>query len=127
MVNDSNDLSREILSEITIFNKYARYIPEENRRESWEEIVNRNVEMHLEKFPELKEDILWAYQYVYDKKVLPSMRSLQFAGLAAKVNPARLYNCSFLAVDDIRAFQETMFLLLSGSIFSTETSCRKIT
>lgn len=114
MNNSEKDISREILSEITIFNKYARYIPEKNRRESWDEIVTRNMEMHLEKFPYLKKDIEEAYQFVYEKKVLPSMRSLQFAGKAAKINPARLYNCSFMIVDDLRVFQEAMYLLLSG-------------
>lgn len=114
MSNSEKDISREILSEITIFNKYARYLPEKNRRESWDEIVTRNMEMHLEKFPSLQKDIRDAYQFVYDKKVLPSMRSLQFAGKAAKINPARLYNCSFMIVDDLRAFQEAMYLLLSG-------------
>ena len=113
-MSEDKDLSREILSEITIFNKYSRYLSKEQRRETWEEIVTRNVNMHKEKFPELSRDIDWAYDYVYSKKVLPSMRSLQFAGAAAKVNPARLYNCSFMNVDDIRAFQEAMFLLLSG-------------
>ena len=114
MKNSDMDISREILSEITIFNKYARFIPEKNRRESWEEIVTRNKEMHLEKFPSLKKEIEDAYSFVYEKKVLPSMRSLQFAGKAAKINPARLYNCSYAAVNDIRIFQEAMFLLLSG-------------
>ena len=114
MSNSERDVSREILSEITIFNKYARFLPEKNRRESWDEIVTRNMEMHIEKFPSLQDEIRGAYQYVYDKKVLPSMRSLQFAGKAAKINPARLYNCSYAAVNDIRIFQEAMFLLLSG-------------
>ena len=114
MSNSEKDVSREILSEITIFNKYARFLPEKNRRESWSEIVTRNMEMHIEKFPSLQDEIREAYQYVYDKKVLPSMRSLQFAGKAAKINPARLYNCSYAAVNDIRIFQEAMFLLLSG-------------
>ncbi len=114
MNNSEKDLSREILSEITIFNKYAKYIPEKNRRETWSELVTRNKEMHIEKFPKLQKDIDWAYQYVYDKKVLPSMRSMQFAGKAAKINPARLYNCSFMIVDDVRVFQEAMYLLLSG-------------
>ena len=108
------DLSREILSEITIFNKYAKYLPDKNRRETWNEIVTRNKEMHIEKFPKLSKDIEWAYSYVYSKKILPSMRSLQFAGKAAKINPARLYNCSFMIIDDLRAFQEAMYLLLSG-------------
>lgn len=108
------DLDKEILSEITIFMKYAKYLPKLQRRETWEEIVTRNKNMHLKKFPKLQETIEKAYQFVYDKKVLPSMRSMQFAGLAAEINPARLYNCSFLTANDTRCFQETMFLLLSG-------------
>lgn len=114
MDNTDGRLSREVLSEITIFNKYAKYLPYENRRESWFELVDRNKEMHIEKFPQLTQDIEWAYQYVYDKKILPSMRSLQFAGKAAQINQTRLYNCSFQIVNDIRVFQETMYLLLSG-------------
>jgi ribonucleoside-diphosphate reductase alpha chain len=94
--------------------KYAKYIPELNRRETWEELVTRNMEMHIKKYPKLKEEIEQAYTYVYNKKVLPSMRSLQFAGKPIKVSPNRLYNCSYLPIDDIEAFNETMFLLLSG-------------
>lgn len=108
------DKEKEILSEITVFNKYAKYIPSEERRESWQEIVDRNVYMHVKRYPDLEETIRWAYRYVYNKRVLPSMRSLQFAGKAADVNPARLYNCSFMAVNDYRAFSEALFLLLSG-------------
>lgn len=107
--------SKQILSEITIFNKYAKYLPKENRRETWNEIVDRNIQMHIENFPELEGIIREAYKYVYDKKVLPSMRSLQFAGQASKINPARLFNCSFITINDLRAFQEAMFLLLSGT------------
>jgi len=51
---------------------------------------------------------------VYAKKVLPSMRSLQFAGKPIELNNARIFNCSFLPLDDWRAFSEIMFLLLSG-------------
>ena len=108
------NLNNEILSEITIFNKYAKFLPKLQRRESWVEIVDRNKEMHLKKYPKQKENIEWAYSFVYSKKVLPSMRSMQFAGLAAEINPARLFNCSFMSLNDIRCFQEAMFLLLSG-------------
>jgi len=108
------DLNNRILSEITVYMKYAKYIPELNRRETWEELVTRNMEMHIKKYPKLKEEIEQAYTYVYNKKVLPSMRSLQFAGKPIKVSPNRLYNCSYLPIDDIEAFNETMFLLLSG-------------
>jgi len=94
--------------------KYAKFRPELNRRETWEELVTRNKEMHQAKFPQLKDEIEEAYKLVYDKKVLPSMRSLQFAGKPIELNNARIFNCSFLPLDDWRAFSEIMFLLLSG-------------
>lgn len=109
-------LSKEsqILSEITTHLKYAKYVPELERRETWGELVTRNKNMHLEKFPQLKDEIEEAYQFVYDRKVLPSMRSLQFAGKPISINNARIFNCSYLPIDDHRSFSEIMFLLLSG-------------
>jgi ribonucleoside-triphosphate reductase (thioredoxin) len=104
----------QILSEITTHLKYAKYVPEKNRRETWDELVTRNKEMHLKKFPHLAEEIEAAYTFVYDKKVLPSMRSMQFAGKPIEINNARIFNCSYLPIDDYRAFSEIMFLLLSG-------------
>ena len=109
------DISTRILSEITVFMKYAKYQPHLNRRETWQELVTRNKEMHQKKYPQLQEDIEAAYKYVYNKKVLPSMRSMQFAGRPIEVNPARIYNCAFLPIDDWRAFGEVMFLLLGGT------------
>ena len=103
-----------ILSDITVHMKYAKYIPELNRRETWEELVNRNVAMHKKKYPNLTDQIDEAYKFVYNKKVLPSMRSLQFAGKPIEISPNRLYNCSYLPVDSVDAFNEIMFLLLSG-------------
>ena len=104
----------QILSEITTHLKYAKFVPDKNRRETWDELVTRNKEMHLKKFPQLAEEIEAAYKYVYDKKVLPSMRSMQFAGKPIEINNARIFNCSYLPIDDYRAFSEIMFLLLSG-------------
>jgi len=104
----------QILSEITTHLKYAKYVPEIHRRETWGELVTRNKEMHLKKFPHLADEIEAAYKYVYDKKVLPSMRSMQFAGKPIEINNARIFNCSYLPIDDYRAFSEIMFLLLSG-------------
>jgi ribonucleoside-diphosphate reductase alpha chain len=94
--------------------KYSKYVPEKQRRETWEELVTRNKEMHQEKYPALKEEIEEVYKLVYDKKVLPSMRSLQFAGKPIALNNSRIFNCSFLPIDDYRSFSEVMFLLLSG-------------
>ena len=108
-------VSNEILSEITVFTKYAKYLPKLNRRETWEELITRNKSMHVKKFPKLKKEIEEAYKLVYDKKILPSMRSLQFAGKSIEISPSRLYNCAYLPIDDVRAFGETMFLLLGGT------------
>jgi len=103
-----------ILSDITVHMKYAKYIPELNRRETWTELVDRNVAMHKKKYPNLIDQIDEAYKFVYNKKVLPSMRSLQFAGKPIEISPNRLYNCSYLPADSVDAFNEIMFLLLSG-------------
>ena len=108
------NIEQDILSELTVYMKYSKYVPELKRRETWIELVNRNKEMHQEKFPQLKDEIENAYKLVYDKKVLPSMRSLQFAGRPIELNNSRIFNCSFLPIDDMRAFSEIMFLLLSG-------------
>ena len=110
------DLDKEILSSITIYTKYAKYLPNKERRETWEELVTRNMEMHVAKFPKMKESIEAIYEnFVFTKKVLPSMRSLQFGGKAIELNNARIYNCAFLPVDSIHSFSETMFLLLGGT------------
>ena len=109
------DVSQKILSDITHHMKYARYLPNELRRETFEDTVQRNMEMHIKKHPSLESEIRDAYKFVFDRKVLPSMRSMQFAGRPIDVNPTRIFNCSFLAIDDVRAFNEVMFLLLGGT------------
>ena len=109
------DISQKILSELTVYMKYARYLSTQERRETWEEMIIRNKNMHIENFPQLSKEIESAYELVYDKKVLPSMRSLQFAGAAIKQTPSRIYNCAYLPLDDYRAFSEIMFLLLGGT------------
>ena len=108
------NITQEILSDIVVYNKYAKYLPKKQRRETWKELVTRNKKMHQEKFPQLVEEIEEVYEMVYNKKVLPSMRSLQFAGKPIDINNSRIFNCSFLPIDDWRSFSEVMFLLLSG-------------
>jgi ribonucleoside-triphosphate reductase len=108
-------LSNEILSDITIFLKYAKYVPELNRRETWHELVTRNRDMHIKKYPQLAEEIKEVYNHVYERRVLPSMRSMQFAGKPIEISPNRIYNCAYLPIDDARAFGEVMFLLLGGT------------
>lgn len=69
----------------------------------------------MKKFPSLKKEILSNSDFIREKKVLPSMRALQFAGAAAEINPARLFNCCYLPIDSVYSFSEGMFLLLGGS------------
>lgn len=109
------DIGLHTLSQITIFSKYAKYLPDKKRRETWDEIVDRYVAMLIKKYPNLKEDIEQNAQLIRDKKILPSMRALQFAGAAAEVNNSRIYNCCFLPIDSVYSFSETMFLLLGGT------------
>jgi len=109
------NISNTILSDITVYMKYAKYIPEWNRRETWDELVTRNKNMHIKKYSTLKDQINNVYKFVYDKKVLPSMRSMQFGGKPIEMAPNRVYNCAYLPIDHIDSFSETMFLLLGGT------------
>lgn len=109
------DVSRSILSDITVYMKYAKFNQELKKRETWRDLVDRNKQMHLKKFPKLKKEIEDAYIFIYNKKALPSMRSMQFAGKPIEISPNRIYNCAYLPIDDWRAFGETMFLLLGGT------------
>ena len=109
------ELASEILSDITVHMKYARYLSDKYRRETFKELVDRNKAMHIKKYPHLRDEIEAAYEYVYNKKVLPSMRSMQFGGKPIEVAPNRIFNCAYMPIDDVRAFGEAMFLLLGGT------------
>lgn len=107
--------SNKLLSDIVSFRTYAKYLPHVGRRESLEETINRNMSMHLERFPKLSKDILKAYKQVHDLKVMPSMRGLQFGGEAILRNNTRQYNCSFVHATYPRVFAEILYLLLCGT------------
>tara|TARA_R110000751_G_scaffold72388_1_gene146655 strand:- start:2794 stop:4866 length:2073 start_codon:yes stop_codon:yes gene_type:complete len=109
------EVSNQILSEITVYTKYARYIDAKDRRETWEELVTRNMSMHIKKYPQLEAEIREVYKFVYSKSIFPSMRSLQFGGKPIEISPNRIYNCAYLPIDDWHAFGESMFLLLGGT------------
>lgn len=109
------DLGLDALSKITIFSKYAKYNSQLKRRETWDEIVDRYQSMMIKKYPNLETAIVESANWIREKKVLPSMRALQFAGPAAEVNNSRIYNCCFLPIDSLHSFSETMFLLLGGT------------
>ncbi len=109
------DVGLKTLSDLTIFSKYAKYLPDKHRRETWDEIVDRYQTMMIKKYPKLEDNIIENAKYIREKKILPSMRALQFAGVAMEVNNSRGYNCCYLPIDSVYGFSETMFLLLGGT------------
>lgn len=106
------------LSNFIFVSKYARYNEKQKRRETWEEAVSRVEQMHLKKFSylsdEIKKEISWSFDLVRQKKIVPSMRSMQFGGNAVEAHEARIFNCSVVHVDSIRTFSEVFYLLLCG-------------
>ena len=108
----------EEISNFIFTSKYARYSDKNKRRETWDEAVTRVEGMHLEKYSFLadedKEEIKKAFTLVREKKIVPSMRSMQFAGPAVLAHNARIFNCSCRHMDSIRSFAECFYLLLCG-------------
>jgi len=107
--------TQQALSDIVVYTKYAKYLQFYNRRETWTEIVLRYLDMMKEKYPSLIGEIEEKGEFLFDHKVLMSMRAAQFAGPAVKRNHSRIYNCSYLPADHYMAFSEIMFLLLGGT------------
>lgn len=113
---ENQNLDKEALSDITVFNKYAKFIKEAGRRENYSEIVTRNMNMHIEKYPHMETEIKEVYKnFVQTKKVLPSMRSLQFGGRPILMAENRIFNCAYAPAESVRFFSELMFLLLGGT------------
>jgi ribonucleoside-triphosphate reductase (thioredoxin) len=103
------------ISDYIHVSKYARYRPDLGRREVYAETVQRDEDMHVTRFPHLKREIHEAFDLVREQRVLPSMRSMQFAGPAILKNHCKLFNCTFGHIDRFEAFSEGLYLLLCGS------------
>lgn len=117
MVSAQDSLSE--LSKFIFKSRYAKYNPEQKRREEWGESVDRSLQMHLKKYEnrltkEQSDKIKWAFKLVEDMRVVPSMRSLQFGGKAIEAHNAKVFNCSVRHIDSIRAFSELFYLALNG-------------
>ena len=110
------EFDKQALSDITVFNKYAKFDPEQKRRENYQEISIRNMQMHQRKYPSISSDIAKLYRdFVFTKRVLPSMRSLQFGGRPIELAHNRIFNCAYMPAEDYHFFSELMFLLLGGT------------
>jgi ribonucleoside-diphosphate reductase alpha chain len=105
------------LQNYTFVSKYARWIEDKNRRETWKEAVDRVKSMMLKQYADknISEDIEWAYDIMHKKKVLGSQRALQFGGDPILKRHAKIYNCTSSYCDRLRFFQECFWLLLCGS------------
>ena len=107
-------MSKDFLSKLVHYRTYAKYLPEEFRRETKDETIKRNIDMHVKRFPALEAEINKAYEEVYAGRVVPSMRSFQFAGEAIERRPNRMFNCSFLNITCFQDFADLFYMSMSG-------------
>lgn len=116
--------------------RYARWIEEENRRETWAETVSRYIDYMKTKVPDGRcnegmcsapIDLPWTeiQEAILNLEIMPSMRAMMTAGVALERDNTAGYNCSYLPVDDVKAFDEAMYILMCGTGvgFSVERSC----
>ena len=95
--------------------RYARYMPELKRRETWEETVTRLTDFIKKHQPKLGKDIDRIHSAVLNLEVMPSMRLLMTAGEACERDNISAYNCSYLAMNNKRAFSECLYILMNGT------------
>ena len=104
-----------VYQDVIAMSRYARFIPEKNRRETWSETVDRLVTYLETKTPELKKELKEVKEAVLNLEVMPSMRLLMTAGEACDRDNISAYNCSYLAVNNKRAFSEALYILMNGT------------
>ena len=104
-------MSVKALQDYTFVSKYARYLPEQKRREAWGEAVERVRDMHVRRYPQIEQDIIWAFEQVKQRRVLGSQRALQFGGSPIEKKNARIYNClgvetEFITSEGVKRFSD---------------------
>ena len=114
MTYNSNLLPTQYQNFIAL-SRYARWLPEEGRRETWSETVDRYIDNVVEPCIDEAEVIEELRDAILSLSVMPSMRMLMTAGPALQRDNTAGYNCSYIAVDDIKAFDEAMMILLCGT------------
>ncbi len=105
----------DVYQSVIASSRYARYIPEQKRRETWEETVDRMVNYLKSKNPGLDTEFKEIRQAVLNLEVMPSMRLLMSAGEACERDNIAAYNCSYLAINNKRAFSEALYILMNGT------------
>ena len=109
-------LSNPLYSQIIHQSRYARFLPEKNRRETWEETVERLINyigrsLDLDTYNKLQE----IKQAILNLEIMPSMRLMMTAGEAVERDNIAAYNCSYLAINNKRAFSEALYILMNGT------------
>lgn len=120
--------SSPLYSSIIFKSRYSRYLPSENRRETWDETVKRLVNFLDDKTEhvgtdEITDKLIQIEDAVLNLQVMPSMRLLMTAGEACDRDNISAYNCSYLAVNNKRAFSEALYILMNGT--GVGFSCEK--
>ena len=95
--------------------RYARYLPEEKRRESWEETVLRYLDFWVTQRKLTDKEAKDLFKPIHDMEVMPSMRALMTAGEALSRDNVAGFNCAYLPIDHPKAFDEMMYVLMCGT------------
>lgn len=112
--------AKKLMSEVKFYESYSRWLPEKGRKETWEEAVERVMDMHREFYKdkltaELEEHFAFSERHYKEKNILGSQRALQFGGQQLLTHHARNYNCSVSYCDRPAFFNEAMYMLLCGA------------
>lgn len=112
-----DQLSNPAYSEYIALSRYARWLPKENRRETWHETVLRYISFWSQKYPDVIDPLMEAklYDYIYSLKVMPSMRCMMTAGPALERDNVAGFNCAFTAIDNPKKFDEILYILACGT------------
>lgn len=106
---------RNDLGELVYLRSYARWLEDENRRETWDETVERVCAFLFKDSPVSEEEVALIKEMILTQQVMPSMRSLWASGDFANVDNTAIYNCSFLPIDNLKAFSELIYILMQGT------------
>lgn len=114
MGDDSSSVEK-LYEDFIHISRYAKWLEDERRRETWEETTRRYVEFFAGRFPDLSDEILSLQKPILEKEVMPSMRAVMTAGKALEKSEVANYNCAYVAVDHPRVFDEILFILMNGT------------
>jgi len=116
LAQKSKKYFQDALGEFIYYRTYSRWLPEEQRRETWIETVDRYINFMQENLGDkiTKEKYKEIRKYILNQKVMPSMRLIWSAGKAARATNVATYNCSYIAPTKFKDFAEIMYLLMCG-------------